>query len=396
MAPQKRLSWEEWRRRANANYVKGEFGVQQMIASWGYPEGMSAETHKLEFDKGKAKRKDRAGRRAQRAKATVKRQEATATQTVGKDVYGKGVVTQKGSGLQEHHKRIVNVYAPFFEGLNPKETKELAQWFADEGFPLGNVKENLEAATEIEHEAIHTWARDNLIEPKTGKPLLNFKNYTLNERLVPALTFLEQVQPAVDEKLSEIKSTAVKPKSNLIPKAARNPLMRGAKAISRAIPGPVDALIPGVVGGGLALAGGATLPQAAEAFGGGVAGGLSGDLEGAPQPTINMVNVGGELRPLNTDTNTLIDKPGYGLEQSNGQWREVQRGMGAASKQQSKVQADQLIPVPKPVMANTPTGVAQLKAMPKPKNIDLVNGAQYFIINPLQKAFKNVFGNREI
>ena len=396
MAPQKRLSWEEWQRRANADYVKGEFGVQQMIASWGYPEGMSAETHKLEFDKGKAKRKDRAGRRAQRAKATVKRQEATATQTVGKDVYGKGVVTQKGSGLQEHHKRIVNVYAPFFEGLNPKETKELAQWFADEGFPLGNVKENLEAATEIEHEAIHTWARDNLIEPKTGKPLLNFKNYTLNERFVPALIFLEQVQPAVDEKLSEIKSTAVKPKSNLIPKAARNPLMRGAKAISRAIPGPVDALIPGVVGGGLALAGGATLPQAAEAFGGGVAGGLSGDLEGAPQPTINMVNVGGELRPLNTDTNTLIDKPGYGLEQSNGQWREVQRGMGAASKQQSKVQADQLIPVPKPVMANTPTGVAQLKAMPKPKNIDLVNEAQYFIINPLQKAFKNVFGNREI
>jgi hypothetical protein len=186
------------------------------------------------------------------------------------------------------------------------------------------------------------------------------------------------------------------PKGLMPTKVARNPLMRGARAISRAIPGPVDALIPGVVGGGLALAGGATLPQAAEAFGGGVAGGLSGDLEGAPQPTINMVNVGGELRPLNTDTNTLIDKPGYGLEQSNGQWREVQRGMGAASKQQSKVQADQLIPVPKPVMANTPTGVAQLKAMPKPKNIDLVNEAQYFIINPLQKAFKNVFGNREI
>ena len=149
MAPQKRLSWEEWRRRANANYVKGEFGVQQMIASWGYPECMSAETHKLEFDKGKAKPKDRAGRRAQRAKDTVKRQEATATQTVGKDVYGKNVVTPKGSELQEHHKRILSVYAPFFEGLNPKETEEFAQWFVDEGFPLGNVEENLEAAKVI-------------------------------------------------------------------------------------------------------------------------------------------------------------------------------------------------------------------------------------------------------
>jgi hypothetical protein len=60
------------------------------------------------------------------------------------------------------------------------------------------------------------------------------------------------------------------------------------------------------------------------------------------------------------------------------------------------VQIDQIIPKPKAVMANTPTGVAQLKAMPKSKNIDLVNEAKYFIINPLQKAFKNVFSNREI
>ena len=60
------------------------------------------------------------------------------------------------------------------------------------------------------------------------------------------------------------------------------------------------------------------------------------------------------------------------------------------------VQIDQIIPKPKAVMANTPTGVAQLKAMPKPQNIDLANEAKYFIINPIQKAFKNVFGNREI
>jgi len=191
---------------------------------------------------------------------------------------------------------------------------------------------------------------------------------------------------------AEIEKTA-----QLMPKGvASNPLMRTAKTISRAIPGPVDALLPGIVGGGLALAGGATLPQAAEAFGGGVAEGLSGDLAGAPEPTVTMVNVGGKMRPLNTDTNTLMDKPGYGLEQSNGQWREVQRGIGAASKQQSKVQVDQLIPVPKPVMANTPTGVAQLKAVPKSKSIDLVNEAQYFIVNPVRSAFDRIFGKRDI
>lgn len=121
-----------------------------------------------------------------------------------------------------------------------------------------------------------------------------------------------------------------------------------------------------------------------------------GDLQGAPEPAVTMVNVNGKLRPLNTDTNTLMDKPGYGLEQKGGQWREVKRGTGAASKQQSKVQAEQLIPTPKPVMANTPTGVAQLKAMPKSKNIDLINEAQYFIVNPVRSAFDRIFGKRDI
>lgn len=388
MAPQKRLSWEEWQRRANADYVKGEFGVQQMISSWGYPEGMSAETHKIEFDKGKAKRKDRAGRRAQRTKYNAKRQTAATSQTVGENVYGKGVIAPKGSGLEEHHKRIVTVYAPFFEGLNPKETKELAQWFVDEGFPLGNVEENLEAAKKVEHSAIHEWTTNNFIEPKTGKPLLNFKNYTLNERLVPALTFLEQVQPAVDEKLAEIKSTAVKPKSNLMPNRAALTAKGGTKGLISKL---------GPIGAGLAI-GGALLsdnpaeaiPVAAETLT------PLGDLQGAPEPAVTMVNVNGKLRPLNTDTNTLMDKPGYGLEQKGGQWREVKRGTGAASKQQSRVQAEQLIPTPKPVMANTPTGVAQLKAMPKSKNIDLINEAQYFIVNPVRSAFDRIFGKRDI
>lgn len=60
------------------------------------------------------------------------------------------------------------------------------------------------------------------------------------------------------------------------------------------------------------------------------------------------------------------------------------------------VQIDQLIPRPKAVMANTPTGVAQLKAMPKSKNIDLINEAQYFIVNRVRSAFDRVFGNRGI
>jgi len=55
----------------------------------------------------------------------------------------------------------------------------------------------------------------------------------------------------------------------------------------------------------------------------------------------------------------------------------------------------QLMPTPKPVMANTSTGVAQLKAMPKSTSIDLANEAEYFIVNPIKSAFGKIFGKRE-
>jgi len=200
------LSWEEWQEKANAAYVKGQYGAQQMIADWGYPAGMTAEGYKIEFDKGKVKRKDRIGRRAQRARATSQRQTAIQAQTVGPDVYGKGVVAPKGSQLQEHHKRVVGLYKPFFEGLNPAETKELAQWFVDEGAPLGNVQKNLEALTEQEHESIHAWMKKHRMQV-SNKKFPSFKNVPLNERFPAVLTYLEQIQPAADEELARIKQT---------------------------------------------------------------------------------------------------------------------------------------------------------------------------------------------
>ena len=177
------------------------------------------------------------------------------------------------------------------------------------------------------------------------------------------------------------------PKGLMPPKVARNPLMRGAKAISRAIPGPADALIPGVIGGGLALAGGATLPQAAEAFGSGVAEGLTGDIDAGPLANNQAYVVNGQQRFIN-QRNELVDQPGYGLQQRNGNWEVVKRGTGVAAQQERQAnqqmvqQASNLIP--KVNRAMNPVGAK------------ITNEAQYFIINPLQRAFKNVFGSREI
>jgi len=168
----------------------------------------------------------------------------------------------------------------------------------------------------------------------------------------------------------------------LMPKGiTRNPLMRGAAAISRAIPGPVDALLPGVVGGGLALAGGATIPQAAEAFGAGVAEGLTGDLDAGPLASNQSYIVNGQQRFIN-QRNELVDKPGYGLEQSGGQWREVKRGTGAASQQQRQAirstaqQAANLIP--KVNRAINPVGA------------DIMD----FLTKPIGSAFSSIFGNK--
>lgn len=105
-----------------------------------------------------------------------------------------------------------------------------------------------------------------------------------------------------------------------------------------------------------------------------------GDLQGAPEPSVTMVNVNGRLRPLNTDTNTLMDKPGFGLEQKGGKWREVRRGTGAATKQQQ---------------AQTRKIASQV--MPTINRVNAaVNPVSAFLTNVGKEAYKRVFGNREI
>jgi hypothetical protein len=68
--------------------------------------------------------------------------------------------------------------------------------------------------------------------------------------------------------------------------------------------------------------------------------------------------------------------------------KSVKRGTGAAAQQerqdnqQMMQQARNLIP--------------KVNRAMNPVADKITNEAKYFIINPLQKAFKNVFGNREI
>ena len=194
------LPFEEWKQAANQIRFFGQT-KEQIFDILGYPVEADDTPIKVTYKGDKGGYDRRTGQRTAQAQKRIAK---STTQTVGEDVYNKGVVASKLSGLEEHHKRVVDVYAPFFEGLNAKEAKELAQWFVDEGAPLGNVAENLEAMSPEAHNKLHQWLKQNYIQSETGKPLLNLKNLTLNERFVPALTFLEQVQPAADEQLAKL------------------------------------------------------------------------------------------------------------------------------------------------------------------------------------------------
>ena len=146
----------------------------------------------------------------------------------------------KPKGFDGHHRRMVALYAPFYEGLNDKEKKELTQWFIEEGFPLGDAKENLALLLEDDHtgaeDSIHKWMRENNIQVRPGKPgesnfvfgkdgkidfvrggsdlgsskakegtalMPNLSHLSLNERLYPAAAYLENVQIPVEEQLSK-------------------------------------------------------------------------------------------------------------------------------------------------------------------------------------------------
>jgi hypothetical protein len=77
----KRLSWTDWQKKANAEYVKGQYGAAQMIRDWGYPKEFGPEQFKIEFDKGSVKRKDRSARQQHRGKADELRTKRDVTTT---------------------------------------------------------------------------------------------------------------------------------------------------------------------------------------------------------------------------------------------------------------------------------------------------------------------------
>jgi len=197
----------------------------------------------------------------------------------------------------------------------------------------------------------------------------------------------------MEEQLAEARATGIDPQTgNFISPDRLDELQRGAKAAKKTTRlMPNRAALTALAAGGIATLGPlSSAASAAETTGRTqlalqtkdpadiVQAGISGLSTLGDLATYNPVTaIPGEVVSTAADvSNVIIDK--YRAPKPRG------------------IQVDQLIPTPKPVMANTPTGVAQLKAMPKSKGIDLKNELEYFIFKPIGSAFNSVFGKREI
>ena len=142
--------------------------------------------------------------------------------------------TDAVKGTEAHHKRMVKMYAPFYDGLDENQAKELTQWFVDEGVPLGDAKANLKNLTPKVHKEIHNWMQENNIQvspDKTGKGnfvtqtkgknkgkllvkgsaesgvkavMPSFKDFPLNARFAAITDWIKYVQDPIDSKLAEL------------------------------------------------------------------------------------------------------------------------------------------------------------------------------------------------
>ena len=144
-----------------------------------------------------------------------------------------GNADQLGEGRALHHKRGINQFRPFFEGLNQDETIELANWFKQEGYAVGNHFENLIALTENAKDAerlgltsepilhqgpgsIHNWQSDVNVEPLNTHPLYKKlvaemaddkgKPLSVAKRLPFIMDYLEKVQDPIENKLGQVGS----------------------------------------------------------------------------------------------------------------------------------------------------------------------------------------------
>jgi hypothetical protein len=124
------------------------------------------------------------------------------------DKFSEGLKIKPTSKLHGHHVRMLQMYRPFFEGLDPKDKAALADFAQKTKFPLGDAKANIAILDEDFHQQIHKFMIDKGYQVRKGLPKVEGipdLGNTFESRKAALQHFFTNVQEPIERKLSHIK-----------------------------------------------------------------------------------------------------------------------------------------------------------------------------------------------
>ena len=177
----------------------------------------------------------------------------------------------KVSGFDQHHKRMIMLYRPLYEGLSDADALELSKYAAAQGMPLGDVEDNYELLSTGrggQHDQLHRYMEQQGMRPSD---MPDFSKADLdNRKKAFDVLYKDFIQADIDKKSSLLlKGGGVRLKAARAIPFNRN-LSKFGKGASKLIPGSLDDAIIGSVlatgAAGATLLTGGSPAQAGEAF----------------------------------------------------------------------------------------------------------------------------------
>ena len=183
----------------------------------------------------------------------------------------------KVSGFDQHHKRMIMLYRPLYEGLSDADALELSKYAAAQGMPLGDVEDNYELLSTGrggQHDQLHRYMEQQGMRPSD---MPDFSKADLdNRKKAFNVLYKDFIQADIDKKTSLLlKGGGVRFKGSQ---------MFGIDPISPAVASGVEAVRKNVLG---SIVGAATAiePEAVKSA-------LQGNYRQAAKQTILGAGVG--------------------------------------------------------------------------------------------------------
>tara|TARA_R110002012_G_scaffold195475_1_gene363701 strand:- start:55 stop:1011 length:957 start_codon:yes stop_codon:yes gene_type:complete len=109
----------------------------------------------------------------------------------------------KVSGFDQHHKRMIMLYRPLYEGLSDADALELSKYAAAQGMPLGDVEDNYELLSTGrggQHDQLHRYMEQQGMRPSD---MPDFSKADLdNRKKAFDVLYKDFIQADIDKKSS--------------------------------------------------------------------------------------------------------------------------------------------------------------------------------------------------